>query len=150
MMDETTELANQILHVDDDPAILALVAQALSKRGYSPYSLSDPELVMPWLAQCTTRIVILDLDMPKKDGVTLLQEIKKFDGGIQVIVLTGLVSMGSIIRTTRLGAEDCYFKPIDNLETVMDSVDRAYAKQQRWWQVMQEWKARRNEQPVHA
>jgi len=147
-MDKKSELVKQILHVDDDPAILAIVAQALSSRGYTPHSISEPDLVLPWLAQCSTRIVILDIDMPKKDGITLLREIKKFDGGIQVIMLTGLVSMGSIIRATRLGAEDCHFKPLDCLDGLLDSVDRAFAKQQRWWQVMQEWKDRRIEVAV--
>ena len=143
-MQHKPQLDREILHVDDDPAILAIVAQALKKRGYLPRSISDPELVIPLLSQCSTRIVILDIDMPTKDGVKLLQEIKKFDGGIQVIMLTGLVSMGTIIKTTRLGAEDCFFKPIDNLDDVMDSVDRSYAKLLRWWQVLQEWKARKD------
>jgi DNA-binding NtrC family response regulator len=139
-----TEIDRKVLHVDDDPAILAIVKKTLSKRGYTPFSISDPTLVVPWLAKNSTRIVLLDIDMPGKDGLALLREIKKFDGGIQVIMLTGLVSMGTIIRATRLGAEECFFKPIENLDEVVDSVDRAYEKMLRWWRVLKEWRARKN------
>ena len=147
-MEENPGLDRKVLHVDDDPDILAIVGHSLSKRGYKPHSITDPELAMPWLADCSTRIVLLDIEMPGKDGLTLLQEIKKFDGGIQVIMLTGLVSMGTIIRTTRLGALDCFFKPIDQIEAVMGSVDQAYLKLERWRQVLQEWKLRRNNDGV--
>lgn len=138
------ELDRKVLHVDDDPAILAIVKKTLTRRGYTPHSISDPTLVVPWLAKSSTRIVLLDIDMPGKDGLALLREIKKFDGGIQVIMLTGLVSMGTIIRATRLGAEECFFKPIENLDDVVDSVDRAYEKMLRWWRVLKEWRARKN------
>jgi len=43
---------------------------------------------------------------------------------------------------------DCHFKPLDCLDGLLDSVDRAFAKQQRWWQAMQEWKDRRIEVAV--
>jgi DNA-binding NtrC family response regulator len=138
------ELDRKVLHVDDDPAILAIVKNTLSKRGYAPHCISDPNLVVPWLAKSSTRIVLLDIDMPGKDGLALLRDIKKFDGGIQVIMLTGLVSMGTIIRATRMGAEECFFKPIENLDEVVDSVDRAYTKMLRWWKVLKEWRARKN------
>ncbi len=135
-------LDRRVLHVDDDPAILSIVAKTLSKRGYTPISITQPELALPSLAQYSTRIVLLDIDMPGMDGLKLLRSIKKFDGGIQVIMLTGLVSMGTILRATRLGAEECFYKPIYNLDEVVDSVDRAYSKMLRWWGVLREWKSR--------
>ncbi len=137
------ELDRRVLLVDDDPAILAILSKALSKRGYTPFSITDPDLVLPHLAQFSTRIVILDIDMPKQDGLSLLRGIKKFDGSIQVIMLTGLASMGTILRATKLGAEECFFKPIEHLDEVVDGVDRAYSKILRWWGVLREWRARR-------
>ncbi len=143
-LNSEAELDRKVLHVDDDPDILALMKKTLSRRGYTPHSISDPSLVIPWLAKSTTRIVLLDIEMPGIDGLALLREIKKFDGGIQVIMLTGLVSMGTIIRATRLGAEDCFFKPIESLDEVVDSVDRAHEKMLRWWRVLKEWRARKS------
>ena len=131
-----------VLHVDDDPAILGLVNRSLSKRGYTSHSISDPANVLSWLAKHSTQIVLLDIVMPGKDGLALLQEIKKFDGGIQVIMLTGMVTIETINRASRLGAEECFFKPIENMDLVMDAVDRAKANKSHWWAVLKELRAR--------
>jgi DNA-binding NtrC family response regulator len=133
----------RVLLVDDDPAILMLLSKALTKRGYTPSTLTDGEQVLSHLAQSPARIVVLDVDMPGKNGLVLLREIKKFDGSIQVIMLTGLASMGTILRATKLGAEECIFKPIEKLDDVADAVDRAYTKILRWWATLREWRVRK-------
>ena len=92
----------KILHVDDDPSILRIVASVLSKRGYTVVSVSDPSQAIPSLIQTSTRLVILDIDMPEKSGLSLLEDIKAVDGSIQVIMLTGMVSMATIFRATQL------------------------------------------------
>jgi DNA-binding NtrC family response regulator len=132
----------KILHVDDDPAILRIVASTLSKRGYSVISVSDPKLAIASLKEASTRVVILDIDMPEKNGLSLLEEIKAIDGSIQVIMLTGMVSMATILRATQLGAEECHFKPISDLDELGDAADRAYEKMLRWWRVLREWRLR--------
>jgi DNA-binding NtrC family response regulator len=132
----------KILHVDDDPAILRIVSSVLSKRGYSVVSISDPTLAIQSLTQTSTRLVILDIDMPEKSGLSLLEEIKAIDGSIQVIMLTGMVSMATIFRATQLGAEECIFKPISDINELGDAADRAYEKMLRWWRTLREWKVR--------
>ncbi len=132
----------KILHVDDDPAILRIASNVLSKRGYSVVSISDPTLAIYSLTQTGTRLVILDIDMPVKSGLSLLEEIKSIDGSIQVIMLTGMVSMATIFRVTQLGAEECLFKPISDLNELGDAADRAYEKMLRWWRTLREWKLR--------
>ena len=131
-----------VLHVDDDPAISAIVGRALTKRVYTAHSISEPALVLSWLAKHSTQVVLLDIEMPGIDGLALLREIKKFDGGIQVIMLTGLVTIETINRATRLGADECFFKPIENMDEVVDAVDRAKEKKLRWWNVLRELRAR--------
>jgi DNA-binding NtrC family response regulator len=86
--------------------------------------------------------VILDIDMPEKSGLSLLEDIKAVDGSIQVIMLTGMVSMATIFRATQLGAEECLFKPISDLNEIGDAADRAYEKMLRWWRTLREWKLR--------
>lgn len=132
----------KILHVDDDPSILRIVSSVLSNRGYTVVSVSDPSQAIPTLIQTSTRLVILDIDMPEKSGLSLLEEIKAVDGSIQVIMLTGMVSMATIFRATQLGAEECLFKPISDLNEIGDAADRAYEKMLRWWRTLREWKLR--------
>jgi len=140
-----TKLEKKVLHVDDDPAILKLVAHTLTARGYEVVSLTDPEVAVREIFQKAIRVVILDIDMPKKDGLTLLREIKQRDGGIQVVMLTGMVSMGTVLQATRFGAEEFVFKPIVDISDVTVAVDRCFAKINRWWHTLHEWMERKKE-----
>lgn len=133
-----------ILHVDDDPAILRIVSKVLAKRGYNVISLSDPTVAINKLKETSVRLVILDIDMPEKSGLALLEEIKAIDGSIQVFMLTGMVSMSTILRATQLGAEECQFKPIADFDELGNAADRAYEKMLRWWRTFREWKERNN------
>jgi DNA-binding NtrC family response regulator len=136
---------NIVLHVDDDQAMLDIVKMTLQKRGYKVISISDPTIALKALAECAARVVILDIDMPGKDGLTLLKEIKQRDAGIQAVMLTGMVSMGTILHATGLGAQECVFKPVKQLREVGDAVDRCFANIERWWSALREWMERRNE-----
>jgi DNA-binding NtrC family response regulator len=126
-----------VLHVDDDPAILNIVRASLQKRGY-------PRNALGVLAACGARVVLLDIDMPGKDGLSLLSEIKNRDGGIQVVMLTGMVSMGTILQATGLGAQHCVFKPVHDMNRVGDAVDRCFANIENWWTALREWIERKN------
>jgi len=133
-----------VLHVDDDPAIRNIVRVTLQKRGYTVVSIGDPEMALSALAECAARVVILDIDMPGKDGLTLLREIKSRDSGIQVVMLTGMVSIGTILQSTGLGAQSCVFKPVDDLDKIGDAVDRCFASIESWWDALREWMERKN------
>lgn len=128
-----------VLHVDDDQAILDLVGMSLRKRGYKVISVSDPLKALPILCKSGVRVAILDIEMPGMDGLTLLREIKQRDAGIKTIMLTGMVSMGTVLHATRLGAEECIFKPIKDLNDVGDAVNRCFLNIESWWEALREW-----------
>jgi len=132
-----------VLHVDDDPAILKMVQQKLDDYGIHVVSIQDPLKVIPAIKQIGARVVLLDIDMPVKDGLTLLHEIKLFDAGIQVIMCTGMVSLNTVLQATSLGAEACIFKPINDLNEITAAVDRAFEKIDRWWIALDDWLGRR-------
>jgi DNA-binding NtrC family response regulator len=67
-----------------------------------------------------------------------LRQIKRHDGGIQVILLTGLVSMNTVLDSMRTGAEACLFKPIHDFDELYEVLDAAYAKVGRWWRTLQD------------
>ncbi len=132
-----------VLHVDDDPAILTLVARKLQSHNVGVISIGDPTKAIDAIVETGVRIVLLDIDMPGKNGLTLLQEIKQLDAGIQVIMCTGMVSMQTILQSTAMGAETCIFKPIVDLGKVTDAVDRAFEKIDRWWAALHDWVERK-------
>jgi DNA-binding NtrC family response regulator len=132
-----------ILHIDDDPAILRLVAARLKEQGYDVISCGDPSHIEELLLATNARIVLLDITMPNADGLELLKEIKAYDGGVQVIMLTGLVSMNAVLDSLRNGAEALYFKPILNFEPLLEILSDSFRKTDRWRQTLEELRMRR-------
>ncbi|MBN2580672.1 MAG: response regulator [Pirellulales bacterium] len=128
----------QILHIDDDPQFTTLVAEMLKSRGYLVTSLHDPSIAIQQLPRFRERVVLLDIDMPRTNGLELLQEIKAFDGGIQVVMLTGLVTMTTVLQSLRLGAEACFFKPIEDIEPLAEAIADCFRKIDRWWLTLNE------------
>jgi DNA-binding NtrC family response regulator len=140
-----------ILHVDDDPNITSLLARRLTSRGYTVDSLNDPRQCISRLIGNRHRVVLLDVDMPGQDGLSLLKEIKSHDGGIQVIMLTGLVTMSSALQSLRWGAEACFFKPLPDIDPLVMALEDAFRKLDRWWQTLDDLShRRRHEQMTHA
>ncbi len=132
------EYSRSILHIDDDPQITRIVAARLTRRGYEVKSINDPTQAMHELICDRWRVVLLDIDMPGMNGLHLLREIKAYDGSIQVIIVTGIVSLSTILQSLRWGAEACFFKPIVHLDPLLDAVDMAYRKIERWWNAIED------------
>ena len=127
-----------VLHVDDDPSQLRVVASILERHGFQVESTDDPEQALVRLAETGARVVLLDIDMPNKDGLSLLKEIKAVDGGVQIIMLTGLVKMSTVLRSMRWGAEACIFKPLTDPAPLIEAIEAAFAKIDRWWVAVNE------------
>jgi DNA-binding NtrC family response regulator len=132
-----------ILHVDDDPQFTRIVARLLESRGYDVVSLNHPQEALGELVRHGYRIVILDIDMPGVDGIELMRQIKEFDGGIQVIMLTGLVTLSNAMAAFRRGAEACYFKPLESIDELCGSIDATFHKIEHWWQALNNLTSRR-------
>lgn len=142
------KMQKTIIHVDDDPTILRLVHSVLTKRGYDLISVDNPEGALQIMAATAARVMLLDMDMAGKDGLTLLREIKSQDAGIQVIILTGVASIASVVETQRLGAEECLFKPVTDLQLLIEAIERSFVKLERWWETLRECQNRSHASPV--
>ena len=134
-----------ILHIDDDPAVLRLVSGRLQQQDYDVIGCSDPTEINELLLSTNVRVVLLDISMPQADGLELLKQIKRYDGGIQVIMLTGLVSMNAVLDSLRNGAEALYFKPILNFEPLLEILAEAFRKTDRWRKTLEELRMRRSQ-----
>lgn len=72
----------------------------------------------------TVDVVVLDLKMPGMDGLATLDEIRKLNPLISVIILTGHGSIGSAVEGMKIGAFDYVTKPCDVAE-LSEKIDRA-------------------------
>lgn len=134
-MSDSTKTQNRILHVDDDPDTLRLIKNLL-KNDYEVISCVDPRRSLQMLVESSARIVLLDINLGDFNGLDLLRRIKQCDGGIHVIMLSGLVSMDTLLTSMREGAEACICKPIldaDEIREVLTSIEMKTARWREAW-----------------
>jgi len=80
----------QFLIVDDDPTIAKFLVTYLRQRGHTCHSLTDGFQTAAWLAHHDCEVVIVDLKMPKVDGITLISFIREVNSRVPIIVFTGV------------------------------------------------------------
>ncbi|WP_158262222.1 MULTISPECIES: response regulator [Pirellulaceae] len=136
-----------ILHVDDSAMIRQLVHDHYTELGYQVISIADPREVMAALMENNCQVVISDIEMEPIDGLTLLREIKKEDGGVSVIMLSMRADTNTILRSMRWGADAYIFKPLNDFTRLDAAVMATFRKYEAWWDALQEGRNRnsRNE-----
>lgn len=119
--------AQEVLLVDDNPADIALIQEALarSERHSKISSVADGEQAVaflfrrgPYANQVRPNLVILDLNLPKKDGRAVLKEVKS-DADLRkipVIIFSSSQANDDIAKSYQLGA-NCYVSKPVNLKS---------------------------------
>ncbi|NIR44691.1 MAG: response regulator [Gemmatimonadetes bacterium] len=118
----------RVLVVDDEPAITVALAKKLRREGYECTTASSGEEALRRLATDELDLVVTDVRMPGMSGIELLQEIKRRDSEIQVIMMTAYTDVGFAVEALRHGADDYLLKPF-NLAELSHSVARALEHQ---------------------
>jgi len=119
--------ALSILVVDDDKDVCELLKEALESAGYAVTATNKPEQAVPILKERPFQLVVLDLNMPGKNGLEVLQDIRKFNKSIGVVICTGYPSVETAAEAMRLGGADYVLKPF-NLERFLEAVKKAIEK----------------------
>ncbi len=83
----------KILVVDDDRDVCEYLQDFLTREGYQVTTLTDPTAAIDALKQEEYHLVVLDLMMPKLGGLDLLEQIRRVDDDLAVIILTGYPSL---------------------------------------------------------
>ncbi|MHC4861250.1 MAG: HD domain-containing phosphohydrolase [Planctomycetota bacterium] len=117
----------RLLVVDDEHAIAELLARHLERENYRVYTAFDGDEALEALEKARFDLVITDIRMPGRDGLSLLEVAKSKDEVLPVIVLTSVTSVDTAVMAMRMGAEDYIVKPF-NLEALTISVERALEK----------------------
>jgi DNA-binding NtrC family response regulator len=106
----------KVLVVDDEKDFATTLAERLNIRGFESTAVFCTEDALALIhAKNIPDVVLLDLKMPRMDGMETLKEIKKYNPAIEVIILTGHgagVPLTGIDRGKH-GAFDCVMKPAD-------------------------------------
>jgi two-component system NtrC family response regulator len=102
----------RILIIDDDDALRAALATSLSDLGHETAQAADGPLGLAWLRANRADAVLLDLRMPRMDGLEVLRRILEPAEAPPVAVLTAVSTAENTIEAMRIGAADHLTKPI--------------------------------------
>jgi len=116
-----------VLVVDDDAAVRDLLADGLDSFGYPSVTASGIDEAFEIVKNQPLRLVLSDIDMPGGDGMQLLERIKSYDTGLDVIMVTGAVDADTAVQAIRQGASDYVTKPF-NLDEVQIVLERTLEK----------------------
>ncbi len=105
----------KVLVVDDDPRVCRLLARYLGREGYAVSTTANGEEMHRLVAAEQPDLVILDLVMPGKDGLTLTRELRS-KSDVPIIMLTGKTDTVDKVVGLELGADDYVTKPFDERE----------------------------------
>jgi len=106
-----------ILIVEDEKKIATLLADYLAKAGYQTTTLLDGNNVVSTVKSQQFDLILLDLMLPGKDGLTICREIKEFSK-ISIIMITARVDEIDRLLGLELGADDYICKPFSPREVV--------------------------------
>jgi len=114
-----TEQSNQdILVVDDEPSVVEVVSLYLRREGFSVRSAGDGQRALEALRERTPSLMVLDLMLPKIDGMEILRQVRQRTAELPVIMLTARGQETDRIYGLELGADDYVVKPFSPAELV--------------------------------
>lgn len=105
-----------VVVVEDESAIRRAVVDALRAAGYEPVEAADGEAGLAEARRAGVDVVLLDLLLPKMDGIEVLRELRQTHPSLPVIILTARGSEDDRVRGLRGGADDYVVKPFSARE----------------------------------
>ncbi|MEW5803083.1 MAG: sigma-54 dependent transcriptional regulator [bacterium] len=105
-----------ILVVDDDPELIWILTEALTKEGYKVFSAEDGKTAIQMARSETPDLILMDISMPDINGIELLGRIKAISKRMAVIMLSAHGEAKTVVNAIHAGADDFIAKPFDNDE----------------------------------
>ncbi len=117
----------KLLIIDDSKAVLSYLETVFEKTPYEVKTATNPLLAFDLIQKESFNIVISDIEMPEMNGLELLKKIKSYNGMIQVVIISGFLTINNTLNAFRYGAENLFFKPL-NVKGLVQAVDACAAK----------------------
>jgi two-component system, OmpR family, response regulator QseB len=120
-----TRTSAEFLIVDDDPAITKFLVTYLRQKGHTCESLTEGFQTAAWLEHNHCDVVVVDLNMPNVDGISLIRFVRELNAKLPIIVFTGVgYDEERMHSALRAGANGYVSKnlPIEQLYCVLSRV----------------------------
>jgi len=105
-------VGKRILIVDDQETILFFLRDRLEQLGFAIFTASNGAEALALLQKDSFQGILLDLEMPGMDGLSMLNQLRKQSNAIPVIVMSADPTRTAMIKAIEAGARDCLTKPI--------------------------------------
>jgi len=114
----------KLVIVEDEEILQSVLKEKFELAGFEVFIAADGEAAIPLIQEVNPKIVILDLLLPKKDGFTILTELKTNSSlkNIPVVVLSNLGQDEEIKRALTLGALDYFVKTQHPIKEVVEKI----------------------------
>ncbi|MEE8556874.1 MAG: sigma-54 dependent transcriptional regulator [Myxococcota bacterium] len=112
-------MASTILIVDDEESIRRSVADILTDEGYRPVVAADGDEALRALGKDSPELVLLDIAMPGRDGIQVLEQLRRAWPDLPVVMMSGHGTVETAVRATKLGAYDFLEKPLSYHKLVL-------------------------------
>ena len=103
----------KILVIDDELVSRQIISKYLERNGFSVCQAEDGEAGLKKITEQSINAVVADYQMPKLDGIALLEKIQEINLDIPMIMVTGNDSVKLAVKAMQLGAVNYLIKPVD-------------------------------------
>jgi len=108
----------RILLVDDEPGLRRTLSDRLRKEGYGVDTAANGALASDMARKGGYDVIILDLNLPSKDGLEVCRELRRDGHNVAVLMLTARDAVSDRIAGLKLGADDYMTKPFESAEVM--------------------------------
>ena len=115
-----------ILLLDDDPLITKGFSKALKREGYTVFTAQRPSEAVAVAGEELIDLLVCDVRMPESDGLEALGSLRRLQGGMRCIIITGYASDDAPIRAVKSGVDDYLLKPFTT-DVLLKSVRHSLA-----------------------
>jgi DNA-binding NtrC family response regulator len=113
----------RLMIIDDEPSIAMMLEKALGRSGdFKITCFDNPLNAMSRFRAGEFDGVLLDIMMPQRDGLSVLEEIKSKDPGCVVIMMTAYSTLDKVLHSHKIGADHYVLKPFESLAAVEKKV----------------------------
>jgi two-component system response regulator PilR (NtrC family) len=115
----------RVLVVDDEPGLRRALMRLLQASGINVRTADDGAMALDMLAEQSFDVALVDLMMPRMNGLELLQHIRQRHAGTQVVLMTAFGDVETAVQAVRAGAHHFLTKPFRSNDEVVLAVNRA-------------------------
>ncbi|MDD2864477.1 MAG: response regulator [Methylococcales bacterium] len=107
----------KILIVEDEAKLAALLTDYLTHEGFESHWLNDGLNVVEWVKQHAPDLILMDIMLPHRDGISLCKEIREFSN-VPLFLITARIGETDRLKGLEIGADDYICKPYSVKEVV--------------------------------